>query len=265
MFRLLLALRGDRLQSEAATLAGFTQAKVSRAERGRFALSPADADTYARALGATEDQRRRLVELAETRAAEHLVSRQALVRSAPAIQERIGQLETNATLIRSWQPEIPPGILQSPGWTAAMTASDGGPDPGPQWQAARAARLARLVEPGRTWHQLVSEAALRWTLGSAAIMRGLIEHLTEVSHYPNVRLGILDLATPKPMAPPAAFHLFDDHTATVATDIGTSFVTDQHDLTHFSNAFAALDAVALHDDTARALLERIGSDYGKPK
>lgn len=261
MSRLLLAMRGDRLQTEAAGLAGMSQAKVSRAERGRFPLSPADADAYARALDADEAARVRLVELAERRAVEQVVTRQALVRSAPAIQSRIGQLEADATLVRAWQPDLPPGILQSPDWTAAMLAGDGGGDPGPLWRAARAARLARLGDPERTWHQLFSEAALRWTLGSDQIMLGLIENLITVSHYPAVQLGIVELRTPKPMAPPRAFHLYDEHTATVATDVGNSFVTDPRDLAHFRDVHARLDEIALHGDEARRLLDQIGADY----
>ena len=66
------------------------------------------------------------------------MSRHALVRSAPAIQEHVGRLEVDATLIRSRQPEIPPGIRQSLDWTTAMIAGDGGADPGLEWRAARA-------------------------------------------------------------------------------------------------------------------------------
>jgi len=262
MSRLLVTIRGNRMQTEAGRLAGLTQAKVSRAERGRFPLSPIEADAYARALGATTGQRERLVELAAAKAAEHITGRVALVRVEAAIQERFEQIEETATLIRSWQPEIVPGILHTPTYTAAVIGDD---DPGPVWQAARAARRAKLVEPGRTWHQLMSEAALLWSLRSRALMVEQIEHLVEVSQYPNVRLGILDLATPKTMAPPAAFHIFDTHTVSVATEVGTSFVTATRDLDHFEGLFAGLDAIALYGDDAQVLLARIIKDYRRKR
>lgn len=262
MSRLLVTIRGDRMQTEAGRLAGLTQAKVSRAERGRFPLSPAEADAYACALGATTGQRERLVELAEAKAAEHITGRVALVRVEAAIQERFEQIEETATLIRSWQPEIVPGILQTPTYTAAVIGDD---DPDPAWQAARAARRAKLAEPGRTWHQLMSEAALLWPLRSHTLMVEQIEHLVEISHYPNVRLGILDLATPKTMAPPAAFHIFGTHTVSVATEVGTSFVTATRDLDHFEGLFTGLDAIAVYGDDARALLTRITKDYRRKR
>lgn len=230
--RLLIELRG-RSQTEAAQLGGLTQAKVSRAERAQFPLSPTETDDYARALGAAEDRRRQLVTLAEAAAERNIVSRAGLVRSARALQERFGQLEREASLIRSWQPQIVPGVLQTEAYTLAVVGGEADAD----WWAVRAARRAELRTPGRTWHQLVSEGALRWPLASPTVMAEQLRALIEANQWPGVRLGILDFGQPKPMAPPPAFHLYDGHTAAVATEVGTSFVTDERDLKHFGSLF----------------------------
>jgi transcriptional regulator with XRE-family HTH domain len=260
MSQLLTSVRGDRTQTDAAALSGLSQAKISRAERGRFPLSPEEADRYAQRLGATAEQRQRLVELAAARSAEQISGRVALVRVAAAVQERIERYHRDATLIRSWQPDLVPGVLQTPEYTGVLLAGDGEGDPGPAWWTARRARTAMLAEPGRSWHLLVSEAALRWPLGSAATMQAQIEHLVAVSRLPTVRLGVLDLATPKPFAPPAAFHMYD-RVVSVATEAGTSFLTDSHDVEHFEKLFGRLDDEALHGDRARALLAVIAGDY----
>jgi hypothetical protein len=198
--RLLAFVRGERTQMEAAALTGLSQAKISRAERGRFPLSAEEAALYAERLGATAEQRERLIELAAARSAEHVSGRVALVRVAAAVQERIERYQRDATVIRAWQPNLVPGVLQTPEYTEALLAGDGEGDPGPAWWSARRARTAMLSEPGRSWHLLVSEAAVRWPLGSAETMRAQIEHLVAVSELPGVRLGVLDLATPKPFA-----------------------------------------------------------------
>jgi transcriptional regulator with XRE-family HTH domain len=260
--RLLAFVRGDRTQTEAAALSGLSQAKISRAERGRFPMSPEEAGRYAERLGATVEQRERLVELATARSAEHVTGRIALVRVAAAVQERIERYQRDATLIRAWQPNLIPGVLQTPDYTAALLSGDGEGDPGPAWWTARRARTAMLTEPGRSWHLLVSEAALRWPLGSAATMRAQIEHLVEVSALPTVRLGVLDLTAPKPFAPPAAFHMYD-RVVSVATEVGTSFLTDAQDVEHFDGLFARLDDAALHGDDARALMTRVAQQYGE--
>lgn len=257
MSSLLVELRGDRLQSDVAELAGLTQAKVSRAENGRFPFSPEQAEAYAQALDATSEQRKRLVSLAEAFAEQNITTRSALVRSARAIQERIGRLETESRLIRSWLPDLIPGVVQTEAYTAAVV----GFDPGPAWLAARAARRARLVEPGRTWHLLVSEAALRWPMGSHELMADQLDRLIQVSTMPNVELGILDFSTPKAVAPPAAFHLYGRRAASVAVETGTYFPTEPRDLDHLDRLFADLDAVAVHEGAARALLENLAADH----
>jgi hypothetical protein len=127
MARLLVDLRGDRHQSDAAAAAGLTQAKVSRAERDAFPLTPDEATAYATALEATEAQRTRLVALAtaeaQTRAA---ASHTTLVRVAAAIQERIRGLVQSAAGVRAWQERMVLGDLQIGAYTAAVLEGDGG-------------------------------------------------------------------------------------------------------------------------------------------
>jgi hypothetical protein len=206
----------------------------------------------------TPEEAERLAELAAARSAEHVFGRIALVPAA--VQERIERYQRDATAIRAWQPNLVPGVLQTPEYTAALLAGDGEGDPGPAWWSARRARTAMLSEPGRSWHLLVSEAALRWPLGSAATMHAQIQHLVEASQLPTVRLGVLDLSTPKSFAPPAAFHMYD-RVVSVATEVGTSFLTETTDVEHFDVLFTRLDAAALHGDDALELLRRVAQQH----
>lgn len=259
MSRLLVEIRGDRRQEEAAALAGITQIRVSRAERGQGApFTPDEAEAYARALGVDDEQIIvRLVELAEARAAAHITSRQVLVRSAASIQARIRDLEAGSTLLRSWAPDGPPGALQTGSWTQAMLDGEGVSDPGGDWWAARRARVALLDEPDRTWHVIVAESGLRWAVGSRQVAADQIEHLAALSARPNVRVGVIDQTSPKPMVMPRGFHLYDDRVAEVATVVGTAFPDEPGDLAYFAELFGRLDALAVYDDAAREVLERI--------
>lgn len=259
--RLLLALRGDRSQAEAGALVGLTQAKVSRAERGRFPMAPDQVEAYAAALGATDKQRADAVELATTKVAQHVRGRVSMVRVAAAIQERIDDLERAATLIRGWQPAAIHGSLQTRAYTTALLDGDGGGDPGPAWWAARIRRTAKLAAPGRTWHLLMSEAALRWPLASRQVMVEQIDHLIVMSKLPTVELGIIDLITPKAFLAPPAFHLYGRDVVSVATEVGTSFIDDPGDVAHFEALLGRLDAAAVLGEDAHALLDRIARDY----
>jgi Domain of unknown function (DUF5753) len=231
---------------------------VSRAERGSGPpLSPDEAAAYADALGATAEQRTRLVELVEAKTAAHVTTRKVLVRSAAAIQGRIRDLEENSAVMRSWVPDEIPGILQSHAYTEAMVAAEGVGDPGAEWWAARSARVALLDDPHHEWHEIISEAALTWVFGSRAATAAELDHIIELSHRPNIHISIIDLATPKPFLPPRVFHLYDDTTAEVATDVGTGFVEGPDDLAYFVRLFETLDKHALHGDDARTMMARI--------
>lgn len=224
-------------------------------------MPPEEIEAYAAALGASEKQRAYAVELATSKVAQHVRGRVSLVRVAAAIQERIDDLERGATLIRGWHPAAIHGSLQTPTYTTALLDGDGGGDPGPAWWAARTRRTAKLREPGRTWHLLLSEAALRWPLGSRKVMAEQIDHLIELSMLPTVQLGVIDLVTPKPFLPPPAFHLYDHEVVSVATEVGTSFIDDASDVAHFDALLDQLASAALYGDDARALLSRIAKGF----
>lgn len=259
--RLLLALRGSRLQVEAAELTGLSQVKVSRAERGRYPMRPDEAEAYARALGATDAQALRVLQLANAKIAHHQRSRVSLVRVWAAIQERIGQLEDESTLIRGWLPIGLHRALQTEDYTRALLAGEGADDPGPEWWAARQRGVARLVEPGREWHLIVSEAVLRWTLGSRAVMADQLAHLADLSQGPTLRLGIIPLDGPHTFLPSGQFHLYDDTVVSVPTSMGSTFVEDPVEIAEHAEIFDRLAGAALFDDDAQALLERIRRGY----
>jgi hypothetical protein len=240
---------------------GLSQAKVSRAERGRFPMAPEQVDAYVAALGATPEQRAYALELASAKVAQHVRGRVSLVRVAAAIQERIDDLERESSLIRGWQPAAIHGSLQTTAYTAALLEGDGGGDPGPTWWAARRRRVEKLAEPGRIWHMLMSEAALRWPLSSRQVMAEQLDHLIALSELPTVEIGIVDLSTPKAFLPPPSFHLYGQQVVSVATDVGTSFIDDPTDIAHFEALMRRLDECALHGVAARKLLERVAKDY----
>jgi transcriptional regulator with XRE-family HTH domain len=254
----MLAIRGERLQMEAAALSGLTQSKISRVEQGRTVLTPDEADSYARALGASDERRRQLVRLAQVTEAGAITTRATLLRKAHLIQRRIRELEASTNTVRSWLPDVVPGVLQTWEYTLAVNAPI---EPDAAWTRERRARVAQLDDTSRSWHQLLSEAALRWVLRSAEVMDGQVAHLIEVSRRPNVRFGLLPLGRALPFPAPRGFHLYGDRAAEVATDVGTHFLTESRDLAHFAQAFAELDGYALYGDELRERLAEIRASY----
>lgn len=239
MPRLLVELRGNLKQADAGALADLPQHRISRAEQGRYPLSPDEADLYARALGAPASKRRRLVQLATTHRAENITGRKHLIRNAHAVQRRIGDLEAQVRTIRSWVPDVVTGILQTPAYTETLVG-----ERDERWWIPRRARIALLDDPDRTFRLLISEAVLRWGIGTRKIMAAQINHLITMDQRPNITLGIVPLDAIHPIAMPRGFQLYGDGTASVATEVGTTFVTESTDLQVFLDDFTHLNTIA---------------------
>lgn len=245
-------IRGDTHQLDAAARSGLTQSKISRAERGLFTLSPDEADQYARAMAAAAGTRRELVDLCRAAQAGAVTGTARLVRRGTEIQRNLGDLERLSSVLRSWQPTVIPGLLQTWDYTVALMEWE----PDARWAAQRHSRLALLDEEGRTFRQLLSEAALRWVVGSRKIMRGQLDHLVELSRRANIEIGVVPFGQTLVPPPEAGFHLYGDRGAVVATDAGTTFLNQRPDLDMFAETFDRLATAALYGDEARDLIER---------
>lgn len=243
--------RGLR-QTEAADLAGLTQPKISRAEQAKSTFEPEEAEAYATALRASPAQVSELVALCRDSKAGTYQGQARLVRSGAEIQRRISRLEEQSALMRSWQPTMIPALLQTWDYTVALIERD----PDEKWAAARRARLALLDEPDKRFEVVLSEGALRWRIGSRATMTGQLRHLAELAARPNVDVGIVPFGQSIVPPPEGAFHLYGDRTAVVATDAGTTFLTEREDLDGFAAMFRRLADVAVYGADAHALIGR---------
>lgn len=252
----MLEIRGQVKQGDAAALVGLTQSRISRAERGTYTLDPDVADAYAMALGASPAQRKELVALCKAVVSNTVTGQARLIRRGAAIQEKTRDLEAQSSVVRTWQPEIVPGLLQTWDYTLAVIERE----PDVKWSKARRERLALLDDPDRQFHQLLSEATLRWVIGSPAVMAEQLQHLSDVSTRPNVTLGIVPFGQVAP-APPSAFHLYGDRAAEAGTDVGTTFLDERPDIEMYRAMFDRLDAIAVYRNEARSLIDEIARSY----
>ncbi len=247
-------------QIEAATRAGTSQNKISRVENGKGLLTAAEAAALLTVYGVDGDDRRRIIALVEAARAGHVDSRVILQRGAHHFQERIRQLDEQSRLVRSFAPTAVLGILQTRAYahvvfTQRMTAEQAA-----QSIESRMARHRMLDDPSRQWVLLQAEGALRWNLGGSAVMVEQIERIAAAVDRPNVRLGLIPWQTPARVLPLHGFHLYDHRAVVVGTRSGTG-IMDERDVPDYEVLFSELERLALFDDDARALLDRIADDY----
>lgn len=266
--KLLRKIRDDAGVSsgvEAGRLAGFSQAKVSRMEAGRFVPSPEDADRYARALGASAAIRRQLVAMARDFHEQHRAlapARVSLSRSAATHEQRVRRNEARSRNISVFHPLVIPGLLQTEEYIRAVFTS--GTLPQPEVDARVAARLARteiLHEPGRQFTFVLTTGALGWHVGSPEVMVRQVEHIAELSRLPHLRVGVIPWGVEATVFPPCGFDLYDEHTAVVGVVGGSAYYNDPADVARYVAMLAALERLAVFGDAARGELRQIADQY----
>ncbi|MGH3943389.1 MAG: DUF5753 domain-containing protein [Pseudonocardiaceae bacterium] len=140
------------------------------------------------------------------------------------MQERIARIEQSSSLIRSFQPTMVIGLVQTLDYAQAMIS---GTISGQRMQQLIQSRRDRqaLLDTDRRFTLLHAEGALRWHIGSPTIMATQLDHLTELTNRPHLRIGVIPWDRPLTMHARHAFHLYETHTAIVGTESGTAFIT----------------------------------------
>jgi hypothetical protein len=104
-------------------------------------------------------------------------------------------LEAAAALIRTYEVQFIPGLLQTRDYARAVVLLDHGRAPAEEIERRLDLRMARqrlVTRPGppQLW-AVVDEAVLRRPIGGLEVMRAQIEALIEVTTLPNVRLQVV--------------------------------------------------------------------------
>jgi transcriptional regulator with XRE-family HTH domain len=108
-------------------------------------------------------------------------------------------LEQAATLIRTYEGQFVPGLLQTDDYMRAVVRGAHLEETGDEVGRRVRLRMARQIlltrdGPPRLW-AVVDEAALRRPVGGKEVMRGQLERLIEATKLPNVTLQILPFAS----------------------------------------------------------------------
>ena len=107
-------------------------------------------------------------------------------------------LEESASLIRAYEPQVIPGLLQTGGYARAITRASFPTATDEETERRVALRLARqdlLTRPAapRYW-VVLDETVLRRQIGGPEIMRGQIAYLIAAARRPNVTIQVIPFA-----------------------------------------------------------------------
>lgn len=265
--RLARQLRGLRARAglgsvEAAARAEMSQPKISRIENCRTVPSSTDINVLCQVYGATPEERSELIQMAEFVQEESRRARVVLSRNAAKLQGTWERMDAKSKLRRSFSPAMVCGILQTPDYIRVVFEGAIAPDVIEETVQARLARRKTLAKDARQQHVLImTEGALRWQMGSAGLMLEQIDVIDEISHLPNVRVGVIPWTRPARFAVTHSFDIYDDTAVVVGTEVMAPTYTDGRDVRVYVETFARLEGLALFGDEARRELLRIGNDY----
>ncbi len=186
-----------------------------------------------------------------------------LSRGAQNMQQRIRRLEGSASLLRSFQPCMIIGLLQTEAYARlvfGVSSSGPGID---RAVVARLERQAALRERVPRAVLVMTEGALRWQAGSPQVMIEQLDAIAAATGHPNVEVGIIPYSTPVTVFPRHGFHLYDSDAVIIGTETGTATIIDNDDIAGYERLFARLEELAATGDTAQAVLRRVADDYRK--
>jgi transcriptional regulator with XRE-family HTH domain len=171
--------------------------KISRLELGRTRIKSRDAADLLTRYGVTDEaERATLLALAEHANAASWWQEYADV--VPAWLEQYLELERAAGLIRTYQVQVIPGLLQTEDYCRAIVRSARPDAPDDEIERRVELRMARQQilhrdDPVRLW-AVIDEASLLRPVGGTAVMRAQLRYLIEAARLPNVNIQILPLS-----------------------------------------------------------------------
>jgi transcriptional regulator with XRE-family HTH domain len=251
--------------AEAARRAGLSQPRVSRMELGSYAPVVDAVDALCQLYKASAAKRKDLVALA------HALSEDELSASAPRvvvqhnparIQERIGKVERESSLIRAFHPSVVIGLVQTTDYIRTVFGGEFSSEVANKAIEARSKRQ-KILDSRREFVLLMSEGALRWHMGSPSIMVGQLEHLIDVTRLSNVTLGIVPWTTPSRITPVHGFHIYDSHTVATGLTTGQIVISNPREVLEYESLFSELEGIAVFNDDARSVIRRVASDFRK--
>lgn len=171
-----------------------SESKISRLELGRVSFKERDVADLLTLYGvADESEREALLRLAREANAPGWWHRYGDV--LPSWFQTYVGLEEAASLIRTYELQFVPGLLQSEGYSRAVIKLGNADAPEHELDQRvdlRMQRQKRLMAPTapRLW-AVLDEAALRRPIGGREVMRGQLEHLINVSKMSNVTIQVM--------------------------------------------------------------------------
>jgi len=239
-----------------------TESKISRLETGKVSFKERDVEDLLTFYGVSDGKERDQV-LDLVREANTLGWWHSFGEVLPSWFEAFVGLESAASVVRAYEVQFIPGLLQCPEYVDAVVSTN---------RTQTAADLKRRIELRQRrqaalertdapvlW-AVLDEAALRRPIGGPEVMKAQIAYLIEQASRPNVTIQLLPYSVGAHAAEGGAFTLLRFAEADLPDVVylehltGAQYIERAEDVEQYARAMDRISVDALHpDDTVRAL------------
>jgi hypothetical protein len=250
-------------QVEVAKAVGWSNAKQSRIETAKLAVTPVDVMTLALHFGRPADERDALFRDAQTAQSSRWVEQISADAFAADVRDYVA-LEAEANEVRIFKVDVMPGLLQTADYARVIdttVASDGGLSE--ERVQARLRRQARLQDESPLHVRCVlTEAVLRLQVGGRETWLGQLRRVADLMELPNVDIRFLksENGAYYAMGYPFSILSFDDNEPDIGYIelLGTGvYLEKEAEVAPYVDAFGKLWESAEGAAESRALLLEI--------
>jgi transcriptional regulator with XRE-family HTH domain len=250
--------RGGVSGRKLAAHLGVHESRISKIEYGKLRPSDVDIRAYCKLSGANDQLEDLLATLHHIDSA-YVDWRQALSAGMKNRQQQTLKLESQAQLIRNWEPMIISGLLQTADYATAMMRNVVEfyhvPDDVDAAVAKRMERQQVLYRPGKRFHILLAEQSLYTTIGNDQVMLGQLDRLYSVMGMARVTVGIIPRRYDG-LVIVENFFMYDNHMVKVEGHTASITVTQPGEIALYGRAFDTLAGQSVTGEAARGLVRK---------
>jgi transcriptional regulator with XRE-family HTH domain len=247
---------------------GISQSKISRIESGLTVPSGPEVTAWAAAVGASDTAAALLTALTDSVYTE-VHPWHAALREQVHLQDEIQEIENRAGAKLTYEPSVVPGLLQTAEYARRVFTMF---DPAyaeidiPAVVAGRLDRQLALFDPARRFAFLITEGALRWQVGTAAVILAQLDRIASLSTLENVSIGLIPQTAAAVTYVPHGFVIFEpaeqnaDALVMVETVHANLTVNDPVHIALYRRQWSLLEKTAVFGDEARELLATVTAD-----
>ncbi|WP_240522028.1 helix-turn-helix domain-containing protein [Amycolatopsis vastitatis] len=251
-------------QVEVAKAVGWSNAKQSRIETAKLAVTPVDVMTLALHFGRPADERDALFRDAQTAQSSRWVEQISADAFAADVRDYVA-LEAEASGVRIFKIDVVPGLFQTEGYARAISKLGSAPDDDQYEERvqARIRRQARLQDEAPLGVRCVlTEAVLRLQVGGREAWLEQLRRIAELMELPNVDIRFLKSANGayRAMGYPFSVLGFEDNEPDIGYIelLGTGvYLEKTAEVQPYVEAFEELWTSAEEPDGSRELLREI--------